>query len=106
MIIAILKIIPLTEKRHEILDVLFSIKGPVQAEAECLACCILEEYGEEQNLFYVEKWRSLAGLERHIRSSSYARILEAMELSSQPPEVSFYKTSETWSFDLIERVRS
>ena len=104
--IAILKMIPLAEKRHDVLDVFFSIKGPVLAEAECLACCILEEYGEERNLFYVEQWRSLAALERHIRSSSYARILEAMELSSQPPEVSFYKTSEMWGFDLIERVRS
>ena len=106
MIIAILKMIPLLEKRHEVLDVLFSIKGPVLTEPECLACCILEEYGDERNLFYVQKWRSLAALERHIRSSSYARVLEAMELSAQPPEVSFYKTSETWSFDLIERVRS
>lgn len=106
MIIAILKMIPLNEKRHEVLDVLLSIKGPVLTESECLACCILEEYGEEQNLFYVEQWRSLAALERHIRSTSYARILEAMELSAQPPEISFYKTSEMWSFDLIERVRS
>jgi quinol monooxygenase YgiN len=106
MIIATVKIIPIKGKRQEILDILSSVKGPLLAEPGCLASCIYEEHGEAQSLIYVEHWRSLAELERHVRSSSYVRILETMELSFTIPEVYFYDIGETWGLELVERLRS
>lgn len=106
MIIVTLKTIPLNEKRRETLDILLSVKGPILAEPGCLACCIYEEHDEEQSLLYVEQWRSLAELERHIKSSTYARILEAMELSSRLPEITFYESKGTQGLELIEKIRS
>ena len=105
MIIDPLKTIPLNEKRRETLDILLTIKGPILAESGCLACGIYEEHDEEQGLLYVELWRSLTELKRHIKSSNYAKILEAMELSSQVPEISFYESSETQGIELIEKIR-
>jgi quinol monooxygenase YgiN len=106
MIIATLKMIPRDEKRREILDILLTVKGPVLAERGCLSCGIYEEHDEEQSLLYVELWRSLEELERHIRSSSYAKILEAMELSLLLPEISFFESKETDGLALIENLRS
>lgn len=105
MIISLFKVYPLNEKRREVLGILLSVKGPVQAESGCLFCGIFEEYGEEQSVLFIEQWRSLPELERHIRSNSYARLLEVMELSAQTPEISFHETNESWGFELVERVR-
>jgi quinol monooxygenase YgiN len=105
MIIAVLKIFPFDENFDDVLDVLLSVKGPVLAEPGCLTSCIYKELGEVPGLLYIEQWRSLPELERHIKSSSYARILAAMELSARTPETSFYETGETWHFELVERMR-
>lgn len=105
MITSSLKIIPPHDKRQEVLDVLLTVKGPVLAEPGCLACCIYQEHDEEQGLLYVEQWRSPAELERHIRSSTYARILEVMELSTRLPELTFFESDGSGGLELIERLR-
>jgi len=105
MIIAVLKIFPLEENYDDVLDVLLSVKGPVLVEPGCLISCIYKELSELPGLLYIEQWRSLPELERHIKSNNYARILAAMELSARPPESSFYQTDETWHFELVERFR-
>lgn len=104
MILAILKMMPRDEKRQEVLDILLSVKEPVLAEPGCISCSIFEE-SEEENLLYLEQWRSLTELERHIRGDSYSKILQALELSSQVPEISYYETGTTWNLELVERVR-
>lgn len=106
MITAILKVFPCKEKRLETLDVLLSVKGPVLSEPGCLCCCLYDEHGAEPGILYMEQWRSLPELELHIKNNSYIRILEAMELSSQPPEISFQETGKMWGFELIEKVRT
>ena len=106
MIIAVLKIFPVDQNYDDVLDVLLSVKGPVLAEPGCLTSCIYKELDEVPGILYIEQWRSLPELERHIKSSSYARLMAAMELSALPPESSFYETGETWHFELVERVRS
>lgn len=106
MIISTLKIFPLHEKRQEVLDTLQSVMGPAQALPGCLSCSLSEEVGGSQGILYIEQWRSLPEMELHVNSSNYCRILEAMELSSQIPEVSFYEKGASWDLALVERVRS
>ncbi len=105
MIIALLKIFTFNESHREALDLLQSVKGPVEVAHGCLSCGIYEGYGEEPSILYMEQWRSLPDLERHIESSVYVRILEVMELSTRLPEVSFYETDNKWHFDLVEKLR-
>jgi len=106
MIIAIMKIFPRKEKHLEALDVMLSVKGPVLVEPGCLCCCLYNEHGDEPGLLYIEQWQSLPELEQHIKNNSYIRILEVMELSSRPPEISFHETGKKWGFELIEKVRT
>ncbi|MRR08162.1 MAG: antibiotic biosynthesis monooxygenase [Deltaproteobacteria bacterium] len=105
MRLSLVKISPVQEKRQEVLDILISMKGPTQAESGCLSCWILEEYGDDQSIVYVELWRTLGEMHRHMRSNLYARILEAMELSDKEPEVRFYEIVSVCGLDLIEQVR-
>ncbi len=106
MIIATVKIIPVHEKRRELLEVLLSVKGRVLAEAGCLCSCIYEEYGDDNGVLYVEKWQSFAALEHNLKSSSFAMVLEAVELSAREPEICFHDVAETMGLDLVERVRA
>jgi quinol monooxygenase YgiN len=53
----------------------------------------------------LERWRSREDLYRHIQSSLYLAILNAMDLGQEAPEISFHEVSDTESMDLIEALR-
>jgi quinol monooxygenase YgiN len=105
MIVGTVRILPTPERRAEILRVFRAVQGPVLAQPGCTACRIYEEQGPEQAVVLVERWESQAALEAHLRSEMYRRILGAIELSNDPPEVSFDHVSATEGMDLIERSR-
>jgi quinol monooxygenase YgiN len=104
-ILSIVKIAPLPEKRKEILSILRTIRGPTQALSTCLACHICEEEGDEGSIIYLEHWQSWEDVMRHIRSDLYARMLGAMELSREMPDVVFYEVSAIKGMELLGAVR-
>jgi hypothetical protein len=55
---------------------------------------------------YVEQWGSEEALDEHIRSDLYRRVLAAMELSKQSPEIKFHYVTETKGFEMVESLRS
>ena len=63
------------------------------------------ETDEHNSISYMERWRTRAALDRHLRSALYCRVLEAMELSRIPPKIEFYEIADIGGLDLIERVR-
>jgi quinol monooxygenase YgiN len=105
MRLSVVKIVPLPEKRQEVLDILQSMKGPTQALGGCRLCSIYVEYGEDQAVVYVEKWRTDDEMHHHMRSTLYGRLLEGMELSVKAPEVCIYDIASTCGLELIEAVR-
>jgi len=100
-----LRIVPLPDRRGEVLEILRSVQGPVLAEPGCTGCHIYEEPGSDEAIVLVERWASEAALEEHIRSEAYRRILGAIELSSAPPVVRFDHVSVTEGMERIERAR-
>ncbi len=105
MIVGTLRILPVPERRAEVLEVFRAIQGPVLAQPGCVACHIYEEQGPEPAVVLVERWESQPALETHLRSETYRRILGAIELSGAPPEVQFDYVSATNGMGLIERAR-
>ena len=106
MIVGTLRLLPAPNRRAAVLDIFRSIQGPVLARAGCTECRIYEEQGPEQALVLVETWDDQGALEEHLRSDIYRRILGAIELSTEPPEVRFDTVSATEGMELIERLRS
>ena len=105
MVVGTLRILPSSNHRSEVLEVLRSIQGPVLAQPGCAAFRICEEQGPEGAVVLVERWESEAALETHIRSDAYRRILGAIELSGGPPEVCFDHVCNSEGMELIERLR-
>jgi len=87
-------------------DVLFNILGRTQAMPECISCRLYKDEANPNSWLLLEEWRSEEGLKRHIKSEAYRAVLEAMELSSETPEVQFTTGSKTEGFELIENIRS
>ena len=83
-------------KRNEFLDVLLCLKGPTEALPECRACWICQDVEDDHLLTYMVQWDSQDDLEAHLRSERFRRLLPYIEMSVEPPVV---------SFDCIEHVR-
>lgn len=106
MLLSVVKIYPLPGREDVVADVLSSLKGPVSAIADCLGCSVAIEAGEGGAVCYTEQWRNRAALDRHLKSSLYSRVLEAMECSRQPPEVEFYEATGVGGLELVEYART
>jgi quinol monooxygenase YgiN len=70
-----------------------------------MGCWLSEEDFLHNHILYAEQWETEEALREHIRSDLYLRLLSAIELSQSPPDVSFFFTTETRGFDLVETVR-
>ncbi|MBP1636890.1 MAG: Antibiotic biosynthesis monooxygenase [Acidobacteria bacterium] len=105
MVVGSIRILPLRDRRAEVLEILRSVQGPARAQPGCLACDIYEEQGPENAVVLVERFGSSEALEEHLRSEVYRRILGAVELSRGRPEIRFETVSASEGIELIERHR-
>ena len=106
MIVGTLRILPLPERRAEVLEVFQAIQGPVLAQPGCAGCTIYEEQGPERAVVLIESWANQEALDRHLRSEAYRLILGAIELSDGQPEVRFDHVSASEGMELITRTRN
>ena len=101
----IVKIVPLTEKRKVVLEILNSVVGVLRGRATCLDCGVFEQSGDDGVILYLDRWLSTEELSLHLKSDLFPRILVAMELASGPPEISFHTVSITAGLPWIEILR-
>jgi quinol monooxygenase YgiN len=105
MIISTIVITPMPDKHQAVIEILVSVKTITRLKHGCMHCEIYEEYGNGQEILYIEKWQTKEDMYNHIRSNLYLRVLNAIELGNKPPEVCFHEDSETMGIGLIEAIR-
>ncbi|HSB51526.1 MAG TPA: antibiotic biosynthesis monooxygenase [Dissulfurispiraceae bacterium] len=106
MILSFVKMNAVPSKRQSIIDILRSVEGQTRAKPGCSSCAVYEAPDQRRTILYVEQWESGEQLSRHIRSTLYLRVLAAMELANEPPEISFHEVTETKGIELIEHLRA
>ncbi len=89
MIQATIRLVVPEGKRQEVLDVLLCLKGPIEAVAECRGCWICQDVANDHALTYLSQWDTQDDLESHLRSERFRRLLPYIEMSMEPPTVSF-----------------
>ncbi len=104
-VFSIIRFFPAPKHRAEVIELLRSVQDLARPTPGFVGCWISEEDTLHNHVRYAEQWESEESLHAHIRSSLYQRVLAAMELSRQEPEVRFYYCSETKGLDLIETAR-
>jgi quinol monooxygenase YgiN len=105
MVICLLEIVPLPNKREAVLEILRSVIDLTRGKHGCLGCACYEKHNDRRSVLYVEQWESQEDLGRHIQSSLYNRIFSAMELASEAPEILFHEVLNTRGMDLVEALR-
>lgn len=101
MIESILKVISNSSNKEEILEILYSVKGPTEASPECLNSSVFNDSENESIIYYQEVWQDKAALSEHIRSDIYKNIFAVMDMSDGPPEIKFNTVSHTAGMDFI-----
>ena len=105
MFLSLIKIVPIPEKRDKILEMLASVVKQTKLVHGCTGCTICEERDDGNAILYLESWESREALQRHVRSNLYIHVLHAMDLASEPPEISFYEISGERGLELIQELR-
>lgn len=105
MVFSIIRLFPVPKHRAEVVELLRSVQDLTRPAPGCLGCWLSEEELTGSHIRYAEQWESEEDLYEHIRSDLYRRLLEAMELCRQKPDVGFYYCSETKGLELVEAVR-
>ena len=106
MILSFLKINPLPGKQQAVFDILRSVIGRIRVKSGCMDCAVYIDQGEAQTILYLEQWQLREPLDKHIRSELYFRVLSAMELAGEPPEIYFHEVSDTKGFEYIKALRT
>ena len=60
---------------------------------------------EEEIILYLEHWQTREDFEHHVRSSQYDRILAAMDLARDPPEIDFFENEGPGGMEVIKNIR-
>jgi quinol monooxygenase YgiN len=105
MINAMLRMRVLPGKRKAAIDILRFLQERLQLKQELLLCKIFEAIDREDEILYLEQWRTKEALHRHIQSDLYMRILEVMELAAVSPLLCFQVVSEAQGIDLVIALR-
>lgn len=105
MMIVSLKLIPISDQRESILRVLHSVVPATLSKPGCLNCGVFEEYDADHLILYSEQWQTEEELHQHIRSVQFLRILTAMDLAKDPPQISFHQVSKSEHLELIQALR-
>ncbi len=105
MIISFLKLKPIPDKHQAVLDILGYVKERLQMKRGCLESSIFQECDSDPMILYLEAWQSKMDMDRHIESDVYLRLLNAMDLCRERPDISFHEVSETKGMDWIAALR-
>ncbi len=104
MIQASFRLVAPEGKRKEFLDVLLCLKGPTESLTECLACWIGQDVEDDHVLTYLVQWETQDDLEAHLRSERFRRLLPYIEMSVEPPVVSFGSIEHVRGIEFLVKV--
>lgn len=106
MVFSIIRLFPSAKQHAQVVEILKSVQDLTRPLPGCAGCWLSEQDIINNHIRYAEQWESEEGMYEHIRSELYRRVLNAMELSKEPPEATFYYAKEQKGFELIESIRN
>ena len=105
MYMTILKLKPRLGKQREMIEILRSVEDQTRLDSRCIDCGVFAPCLEDGSILYLDQRSSKEDLHRHIQSPLFHWVLSAMELASEPPEISFHEITNTQGLELIEELR-
>ena len=89
MILIILRMNVLSEKRMELSQTMASLSGSIALEKGCNRCNFCQSVEDENRLFLLEEWDTKENLMTHMKSEHFRVLRGAMNLLKEPYEMMF-----------------
>ena len=102
---ASLRVVVPKKKWHEVLKTLRPLLAPTRVRQGCLDCRLYQDVEDENTFLLIQEWESQEALESHVFSDEYRKILAAMDLAAEKPEVMFHTVTRTAGMEFIRTVR-
>jgi quinol monooxygenase YgiN len=106
MILASIRMMVSSLKRGEVLRILRSTAERDRILPGCLTCRLYEDLQEDNTILFEEMWSSEEEMEEHLRSDEYRKVLLALEMALQRPEIRFTQISSFSGIETIEKARA
>jgi len=91
MILVVIRMNVLSEKRMELSQTMASLSGSIRMEKGCRRCDFCQSIEDENRLFLLEEWDTQENLTTHLKSEHFRVFRGAMNLLKEPYE----RTSHT-----------
>jgi len=90
MILVIIRMRVLGEKRKELSQTIGSLIGSIRTEKGCRRCDFCQSMADENELSLLEEWDTPENLNRHLKSERFRVLRGAMNLLQEPYELMFH----------------
>jgi len=90
MILVIIRMRVLSEKRLELSDTIASLSRSIRMEKGCRRCDFCQSIEDENRLFLLEEWDTQENLMAHQKSEHFRVLRGAMSLLKEPYEIMFH----------------
>jgi quinol monooxygenase YgiN len=87
MILVIIRMKVLPEKRVELCQTIVSLIGSLRTEKGCLRCDFCRGMEDENELRILEEWDTRGNLDSHLKSERFRVLRGAMNLLQEPYEM-------------------
>ena len=90
MILVIIRMRVLAEKRKELSQTIASLVGSIRTEKGCQRCDFCQSMENEIELFLLEEWDTEGNVKGHLQSERFRVLRGAMNLLQEPYEMMFH----------------
>ena len=90
MILVIMRMKVLSEKRKELSQTIASLIGSIRTEEGCRRCDFCQSMEDENELCLLEEWDTQGNLKGHLKSERFRVLRGAMNLLQEPYEIMFH----------------
>jgi len=90
MILIIIRMKVVSEKRMELTQTIASLSGSIRMEKGCLHCDFCRAIEDENHLFLREEWDTQGDLMTHLKSDHFRILRGAMNMLKEPYEIVFH----------------
>ena len=90
MILVIIRMKVLSEKRMELSQTIASLIGSIRTEKGCKRCDFCQSIEDEDDLLLLEEWDTQENLKSYLQSGRFRVLRGAMNLLKEPYEMMFH----------------
>ena len=105
MVIIIIEMTALTEKRLELEQTLAALMESTRKEKGCLSHNVFKDIENDNSLSLIQLWQSREDLDDHLRSDTFTVLMGTRYLLNRPPEITMSEVSHSSGWEAVEAVR-